>query len=145
MTPSTGSTLQWPYQIPPLPANWKLWRQAIHSLYTKDNSTRLKQKLTTWDQANTFLHWRWEWRIDPSTYALYHRVNNRWTVQFPSHRRRTYIDYQTHTQRTNRTPRTHFPQQRHRSQHRTIGSEYFFPYTHAHRTHHCSMNTPMTY
>jgi len=52
--PSTESTLQWPYQILPLPANWKHWCNAIHTLYTKDNSLMLTQKLEHWLPDHAF-------------------------------------------------------------------------------------------
>jgi len=82
MQPSNGSTLKWPYQIAPLPANWNAWRYAIHTLYTKNNSTLLVNKLGTWSE-DASLHWKWEWHIDPNTHALYHKEGQHWTVQYP--------------------------------------------------------------
>jgi len=73
--PSQASTLHWPFQIPPLPANWKLWTQSIHTLYTKASSVILRQPLGPWDTRYAFQHWTWEWRIDPTSHTLYHMVN----------------------------------------------------------------------
>jgi len=83
--PSRASPLHWPFQIPPLPTNWKIWMQAIHTLYTNAGSATLCQPLGPWDSCYTFQHWTWEWRIDLTCCkALYHKVNQRWTVQYPS-------------------------------------------------------------
>jgi len=77
MQQSTASTLKWPYQIPPLEANWKLWTCVICSLYTKPNSNMLIHKLGPWYHDHVLQHWTWNWRIDPGTHVLYQRIGCR--------------------------------------------------------------------
>jgi len=109
MQPLAGSTLQWPYQIAPLTANWNAWHDAIHTMYTKDNSTLLVNKLETWS-ADTSLHWNWEWHIDLDTHALYHKEGQHWTVRYPFCSRRTYLVYHTEAHQTAQCPLpTHTP------------------------------------
>jgi len=109
MIPATASTLRWPYQIAPLPENWKIWRNAILQLYTKGSDARLAQPLTSWHQEAAFTNWTWEWRIDPNTYALYHYIQNHWMVQYPTRKQRTYIEYHGEAHRTTRLPLPFFP------------------------------------
>ncbi len=93
MQQSTNSTLKWPYQIPPLEANWKLWICIIRSLYTQPNSNMLIHKLGPWHHDNVFWHWTWNWHIDPAMHALYQQVGHRWQVYLPMLSRRMYITY----------------------------------------------------
>jgi len=109
MIPATTSMLRWPYQITPLPENWKIWRNAILQLYTKGPGARLVQPLTSWHQEHTFTNWMWEWRIDPNTYALYHYAQNHWMVQYPVQKQRTYIEYHSEAHHTTHPPPLLFP------------------------------------
>jgi len=81
MIPNAVSTLRWPYQITLLPENWKIWRNTILQLYVTGPGAHLSQPLTSWQLEHTFTNWEWEWRIDPTTHALYHHIQNHWTVQ----------------------------------------------------------------
>jgi len=109
MQQPTDSTLQWPYQIPPLEANWRLWTRVIRSLYTRPNSNILTHKLGPWHHDNVFRNWSWTWRIDPVTHALYQRVGRRWQVYLPTLSRRTYITYNRADPQPSTPPQPHFP------------------------------------
>jgi len=108
MQPSTGSTLQWPYQIAPLPANWNAWCKAIHTVYTKDNSTLLINKLGSWSE-DALRHWKWVWHIDPNTHALYHNKGQHWTVRYPFCSQRTYLLYHPDGYQTAQCPLPTYP------------------------------------
>jgi len=97
------STILWPQQPIPPPDAWKQWSWAIHTLYTRPNSDRLQQPLTMWQPTAMNENWKWDWRINPHTRALYHWNRTHWTVRYPHNARRTYIDYTMHQRRTTLT------------------------------------------
>jgi len=88
--------LVWPSQPPPTPAAWRVWSNAMQTIYTSSTtSLNLQKPLGPWICQSNHLQCEWKWFACPLTLNLFQKHGRRWYVYWVANQSHQYPIYAT--------------------------------------------------